>query len=115
MGTPPTPEIVLLALCWLQPHALGIGIRRQEVVVELGARGVPVPQAPLPLDEPIPVTRRRLDVPFDKVADIRRRLLDAGMLVGFNTDAENGQAWVIVDDNGDEASRLIANVVGRSR
>jgi hypothetical protein len=115
MSTPPTTEIVLLALCWLQPHALGIGIDGREVVVALGARGVPVPQAQLPLDEPIPVTRRRIDVPFDKVADIRGRLLDAGVLVGFNTDAENGQAWVIVDDNDGAASRLIAQVVGRSR
>ena len=38
----------------------------------------------------------RIDVPIDKLTEIRSRLLDAGSLVGFNLDVENGQAWVIV-------------------
>ncbi len=54
---------------------------------------------------------RRLDVPLAHLGAIQRGLRDAALLIGLNTDAENGRAWVIVDDSSDNPARRVTEIV----
>jgi hypothetical protein len=46
------------------------------------------------------------------LAPFRRQLLEAGLLVAFNVDPDNGQAWVRVNPQNEDAARaLLARVL----
>ena len=105
-GVGVTDEVALLALCWKLSYPLARGIARQRVVEALQVAGVAVPHQPLPADDS--ADEVRIDVPIERLAEFRRKLLDAGLLVGFNSDRENEQAWVLVRSaNVDAARRLL--------
>lgn len=53
-----------------------------------------------------------VDVPIDSLARIRRRLLAADLLVGFNNDRENDRAWVTVKDEA-ASRRIIVELLDR--
>jgi hypothetical protein len=106
-GAPPTVEIALLSLCTLQSNVVAKAVDPSRVVAALATRGVTVPKGAFAVGEPGPIDIRRIDVPIDKLANIRGRLLESGLLVGFNTDAENGEAWVFVSAETDAAYELL--------
>ena len=106
LGRAPDETTALWALCWVRPDLFGSDARWREVVGALEVRGITTPPRSHQLDLADRVNRRRIDVPIDRLDEIRRQLLSAGLLVGVNTDAENGQAWVMVDDL-EAATRLI--------
>ena len=95
-GTSPTAETALVCLCSLRPDVLAGAVDVDDVLCALDDRGIPVAHSQLPREAS--TSRRRIDVPIDRLAEIRSWLLDAGFLTGFNIDAENSQAWVIVED-----------------
>ncbi len=100
----PTPEDALLGLCWAIQNPLSGGVPRVAVVAALAARGVRVPSAGPPADvepsEHVDVLRGRLD-------GVRRALLDARRLVGFNFDPDNDTAWVSIQPGDTQARALI--------
>jgi hypothetical protein len=100
----PTPEDALLGLCWAMQNPLSGRVPRVAVVAALAARGVPVPDGVPPADfepsEHVHVPRGRLDA-------IRRALLHARGLVGFNVDPDNDTAWVCIRPGDTEARALI--------
>jgi Clp amino terminal domain, pathogenicity island component len=75
------------------------------VLGALAQHGIAVPVHPVPRDDP-ESARQIINVPIDMLPVVRGRLLEAGLLIGFNIHGENGQAWVVVDANNLEASRL---------
>lgn len=103
-GREATSEDALLGLCWAFRNPLSGRVPRVDVVAALAARGVPVPSVGPPADwEP----GERVDVPSAKLAAVRRALLDAGRLVGFNVDPQNDAAWVRIRPGDHEARALI--------
>ena len=76
---------MLLALSALRPDAIGLV----------------APTTPM----------RRVDVPPARLGAVQRGLREAGLLIGLNTDAENGRAWVIVDDSTDAAAGRVTEIV----
>lgn len=84
-GVPATDDTVLLALDALRRDAMG----------------VVAPTTPM----------RRVDVPPEHLGAIQRGLREAGLLIGLNTDAENGRAWVIVDDSTVDAALRVTEIV----
>ena len=85
IGVPASDETVLLAIAALRPDAIGLV----------------APTTPM----------RRVDVPPERLGAVQRGLREADLLIGLNTDAENGRAWVIVDDSTDEAAGRVAEIV----
>jgi Clp amino terminal domain, pathogenicity island component len=96
-AAPASTETALVCLCALRPDVLAGVADVRAVAAALAAKGVQVPSL-LTRVSGRPLGTRRIDVPIDDLSEIRGRLVDAGLLVGFNLDAENGQAWVIVND-----------------
>ena len=84
-GVPASDDTVLLALTALRPDAIGLV----------------APTTPM----------RRVDVPPVRLVAVQRSLREAGLLIGLNTDVENGRAWVIVDDSTDEAAGRVTEIV----
>lgn len=100
-----------MCLCWLRPDAFVDAVDVHDVVAALDEQGVPHPTTPFAPSASESTARRRIDVPIDRLANIRGRLLDAGLLVGFSSDMENGRAWVVVEDGNDTARQIVANLV----
>lgn len=100
----PTPEGALLGLCWAVQHPLSGCVARTAVIAALATQGVPTPRAAPPADfepgEIVYVPRARLDA-------VRRALLDARRLVGFNVDPDNDTAWVSIRPDDTDARALI--------
>jgi hypothetical protein len=96
-ATPASAETALVSLCAFRPDLLAEVADVGAVAAALSAGGIQVPLLQTRMDG-LPVGTRLIDVPLDNLSEIRGRLLDAGLLVGFNSDAENGEAWVIVND-----------------
>jgi hypothetical protein len=109
-GTPQSAETALVCLCSFHPAVVSGIADARDVVEALAVRGVLVPSALRDLGEALGPDIRRIDVPIDKLTEIRGRLLDAGSLVGFNLDVENRQAWVIVDGDANTSLEWITAV-----
>jgi hypothetical protein len=52
-----------------------------------------------------------IDVPPARLAEVRRALLAARRLEGYNVDPENERAWVTVRPGDVEAARLVAELL----
>jgi Clp amino terminal domain, pathogenicity island component len=112
-GVSPSAETALIGLCTLHRSVISGVADPNEVVMALVARGVVIASALVAVGEPERHAEvRRVDVPIDNLTDIRCQLMDAGVLVGFNTDTENGRAWVIVKDGTDTPAATIADILG---
>jgi hypothetical protein len=107
-GIAPTDEVTLLALCWLVGNPLARGVSRQAVVDALADQGHPVPVGPVPPDLEI---GERINVTPARLTEVIATLQEAGLLVGFNTDPENSNAWVTVHAGDERARQLVHAVV----
>lgn len=97
-------EIVLLALCAVMERQLSPGLERQTVADSLAAK-LNLRRLRVPAD--LQPTGERIDVPLAKLDAIRLALMDADMLIGFNTDRDNDQAWVLVRQADEQTVSLI--------
>ena len=52
-------------------------------------------------------------MPPARLGAIQRGLREAGLLIGLHTDAENGRAWVIVNDSTDNAACRVTEIVDK--
>jgi hypothetical protein len=107
-GCEPGPEIVLIGLCWRFEERLD-GVSRHAVLAALAERGVPVPTVAPPIEHV--EAGERVDVPLARLEAVYRTLLAADRLVGFNSDADNDAAWVVIRPGDHEARALIAATV----
>ena len=107
-GTAAADETVLLAICWIMEGAFCRGVSRRSVADQLHAHGVALPRTELPPDLTL---GQRVDIPPDQLNEVRSALMDAGLLLGFNIDSENEQAWVAVETMDDDALELIASTL----
>ena len=98
-------EIVLLALCSILEHPLAPGCSRADVAQEV-TEALGLPALEVPPDRG--VRGERIDVPIERIDRVRTALLEAELLVGFNVDHENRNAWVIVADANERARSVIA-------
>lgn len=104
-GVAASDEIVLLALCSILERPLSPGHSRADVAqVVTAALGLPA--LDVPPDRGL--GRERVDVPIERLDRIRTALLEADLLVGFNVDRENNNAWVIVKEANERARSVIA-------
>lgn len=111
-GVAPSDEIVLLALCSILEHPLAPS-RERVVVAEAVTAALGLPRVDVPPDRNW--QGQRIDVSIDRLASIRTALLEAGLLVGFNVDHENGNAWVIVTRDDQRTQAVIADKDTSSR
>jgi hypothetical protein len=107
-GCEPGPEVALIGLCCRFEERLD-GVARQAVLAALAARGVPVPAAEPPTEHV--EAGERVDVPRARLDAVHRALLAADRLIGFNSDADNDTAWVVIRPGDADARALIAATV----
>jgi hypothetical protein len=109
MGASSTPAPIMYEIQgWIQGYAAATGVPASDETVLLALNAL----HPDAVAIAAPTTpRRRVDVPPAHLGAVQRSLRDAGLLIGLNTDAENGRAWVIVDDSAVDAARRVTEII----
>ncbi|MFN0030056.1 MAG: Clp protease N-terminal domain-containing protein [Acidimicrobiales bacterium] len=112
LGVPPSNAVLLLALCSSSGSRFPGTVSPEQIVDALRRRGIDIPDGLIQPPSQIEVDMAasvRIDVPLEHLGRVHRQLMEARLLVAFNVDRDNDQAWVRVKPEHEAAvSELLA-------